>query len=547
MTFPRAAALLSCLCACGDAGGGEGGNTSLTVGTGMGDTSGAGTSGSTGTGATVGTSAGSGTADSSSTAAATEGPIFDVGGGPGPDMPGEEGPVIPTTCDEALAGESTVGCLFYATDLDQNGPLESDQYAIAVSNPQDASPANVVIEQKVGGAWQEVASMVVPALSLHPFPLPDLHQQSSGVLVGGAYRVSSDVPIVAYQFNPLIMGSYSSDASMLYPVPAWDSLNRALHWGGGYGRGYLTVVAAVDGTTIEVVPTVATMAGTGVPAGTPGNAFQVQIDEGDLAEIMVAADATSLAGTRIESLDADKPIAVFTGHECAWIPHMVSACDHIEDQLSGVRLWGTHFAGSRIPVRETGGTPETSLWQIVASENGTTVNFAAHADVTGLPGAPVMLDAGEFVEYWVGGSFENPGDMMISADKPIAVANFMTGSGNLVTSTLGDPAIVQLSPVEQYLPRYIVLVPSEWELDMFVVTRPAGATIVLDGAAIDDTLFIPIAGGEYEVARLPTIDGFHTLESESGFMVEVVGFDSADSYAYLGGTGTGKINPNPEG
>ncbi|MFO0635551.1 MAG: hypothetical protein U0168_22135, partial [Nannocystaceae bacterium] len=237
MTFPRAAALLSCLCACGDAGGGEGGNTSLTVGTGMGDTSGAGTSGSTGTGATVGTSAGSGTADSSSTAAATEGPIFDVGGGPGPDMPGEEGPVIPTTCDEALAGESTVGCLFYATDLDQNGPLESDQYAIAVSNPQDASPANVVIEQKVGGAWQEVASMVVPALSLHPFPLPDLHQQSSGVLVGGAYRVSSDVPIVAYQFNPLIMGSYSSDASMLYPVPAWDSLNRALHWGGGYGRG----------------------------------------------------------------------------------------------------------------------------------------------------------------------------------------------------------------------------------------------------------------------------------------------------------------------
>jgi hypothetical protein len=27
----------------------------------------------------------------------------------------------------------------------------------------------------------------------------------------------------------------------------------------------------------------------------------------------------------------------------------------------------------------------------------------------------------------------------------------------------------------------------------------------------------------------------------------VVGYDEYDSYAYLGGTGTGKINPNPPG
>ncbi|MFO0635868.1 MAG: IgGFc-binding protein [Nannocystaceae bacterium] len=467
------------------------------------------------------------------------GAIFDLGSAD------DGGGEVPTTCDELDTTETTVGCTFFGVDLDQAQIFENQQYAIVVSNVQGAAAAEVVVEQKQAGAWVTVAGPIdVPALGLYTFELDNLVQIGSGIKVGGAYRVRSSVPIIAYQFNPLVMGWWSSDASLLYPLEAWDTLVDVVHGGQGSGKGYISIVAAVDGTQVQVRPSTNTTGAGGVPPGVAGGTFMLALDEGDVAQIAVAQENASLTGTRIES---DQPVAVFTGHECAWIPHMVSACDHIEDQLSGVRLWGTHFAGSRIPVRETGGTPETSLWQIVASENGTTVNFAAHADVTGLPGAPVMLDAGEFVEYWVGGSFENPGDMMISADKPIAVANFMTGSGNLVTSTLGDPAIVQLSPVEQYLPRYIVLVPSEWELDMFVVTRPAGATIVLDGAAIDDTLFIPIAGGEYEVARLPTIDGFHTLESESGFMVEVVGFDSADSYAYLGGTGTGKINPNPEG
>ena len=120
---------------------------------------------------------------------------------------------------------------------------------------------------------------------------------------------------------------------------------------------------------------------------------------------MVTTGNTSLVGPRIESDDANKPIGVFSGHECAWIPEGVTACDHIEDQLSEVTL---------------------------------------------------------------------------------------------------------------------------------------------DGVAIDDAAFID-AGGGYEVARVAAADGVHALDSTQGFMVMVVGFDDADSYAYVGGTGTGVINPNPEG
>ncbi len=459
---------------------------------------------------------------------------------------GEEGPVIPETCEQAATAETTVGCLFYAVDLDQNGGLENDQYAIAVSNVQLDSPASVTVEQKIGGVWQTVAGpTAVSPLDLAVFTRPNNNQQGSGVKLDGTWRVASDVPIIAYQFNPLIQGAASSDASMLYPVTSWDYVNQVIHWGEGYGRGYITIVAANDGTSIEVTPVVPTAAGSGVPAGTPGQPFTIDLNEGELAEVMVVTQHDQLTGTKVIS-DEDHPVAVFSGHECAWIPNGQVACDHIEEQLSGVRLWGTSFAGARVPVRWAA-APETSLWQIVASEDDTTIDITAHPDVTGLPVTPAVLDQGEKLEFFAGGSVANPGDLLIDADKPIAVANYMTGFGNLPATNDGDPAMVQLAPSEQFLPRYVVLVPDQWINDFLVITRPVGAEVSVDGVVIPDSQYIEFGDGEWEAARYGVPDGVHQLEGTEPFSVVVVGYDGADSYAYLGGSSTGKINPEPQG
>ncbi|MCA9686512.1 MAG: IgGFc-binding protein, partial [Myxococcales bacterium] len=362
----------------------------------------------------------------------------------------------------------------------------------------------------------------------------------------GTWRVTSDVPIIAYQFNPLIQGAASSDASMLYPVASWDYYNHVVHWGEGYGRGYITIVAANDGTVVEVTPVVATAGGNGVPAGSPNVPFQVMLNEGELAEVAVVTQHEQLTGTKVIS-DEDHPVAVFSGHECAWIPLGMVACDHIEEQLAGVRLWGTNFAAGRVPVRRPA-NPETSLWQIVASEDGTTVTITADAGVTGVPPTPAVLNQGEKLQFFAGGTPQHPGDLLIEADKPIAVANYMTGFGNLGGGNDGDPAMVQLAPYEQFLPRYVVLVPSTWINDVAVVARAAGAVIELDGTPIADNLFIPVANSGYEVARVPVTDGIHVLDGDqNAFSVIIIGFDQWDSYAYLGGTGTGVINPNPVG
>jgi hypothetical protein len=409
-----------------------------------------------------------------------------------------------------------------------------------------------VVERKMGGVWNPVAGpTMVNALSLQTFNLAAFNQDDSGVKLGGAYRVTSDVPIIAYQFNPVDGStSFLSDASMLYPVPTWDRFNQVAGWnvindGFGVQGSYVTIVAAVDDTNVTITPNTSTLAGMGVPAGQAGVPFMIQLDEGDIAEIMTKNLGQSLTGTRIETPDVDHPVAVFSGQECTNIPTNITACDHLEEQISGVRLWGTHFIASRVPPRSN--TPDTSLWQIYASEDGTQVTISANAAVTGIPQNNFMLNAGQVMEFYAGGNAMHPGDFEVEATKPIAVFNYMTGASNVGAANTGDPAMVQLSPVEQFLPRYVVLVPGTWITDVAVVAREAGEEILLDGQPINNNLFIPVANSGYEVARVPVADGIHLFDGgESRFSVVIVGYDSFDSYAYLGGTGTGIINPDPQ-
>jgi IgGFc binding protein len=510
-----------------------------------------------GAGEADGTAAGTGSGGSGSADGdEDDAPKFDLGGNLGSDAGGPVAPIIPATCEEAEAGVSTVGCLFYAVDMDSHDQVETSQFAVAVGNVQLALEATVSIEIRQGGVWTAVAGpQLVPALSLFTFNLADRHADDTQLLAAGAYRVVSDTPIIAYQFNPVDgSSSFLSDASMLFPVPALDTLNHVTAWtsmmdnSGGFQHSYASIVATSDGTMVTVTPGAATAAGAGVPAGAPGAPFVVAMSDGDVLDVAVASLGTSMTGTKVTSNDGH-PVAVFAGQECALIPAAVCCCDHLEEQLAGLRQWGTEFVASRMPVRNPG-APEATLWQIYASEAGTTVNIEASAALTGIPANQFVLNSGEVRELYVSGPPGDVGDFHITADKPINVLGYMIGSENMPApyTTTGDPAAVQLSPVEQFLPRYVVLVPGTWINDVAVITRMAGASLTIDDVAVDETAFAPIGNSGYEVGRIAIPDGVHVLDGDdTPFGVVIVGYDEWDSYAYLGGTGTGKINPNPAG
>src|SRR5690606_26530486 len=151
-----------------------------------------------GTGVGAGTASGLPTTSEGPTTSSDSAPKFDLEGPPQSDFGGpDDGPIIPETCVQADAGKSTVGCKFYAVDMDSHDQVETSPYAVAVANVQLPAPANVTIATKAGGMWTVVAGpQPIEALSLHSFELPDRHIDDSGVNVGGSYRVTSDVPAV---------------------------------------------------------------------------------------------------------------------------------------------------------------------------------------------------------------------------------------------------------------------------------------------------------------------------------------------------------------
>ena len=463
------------------------------------------------------------------------------------------GPVIPETCEQAEEATTTVGCLFYAIDLDSHDLVETQQYAVAVSNVNQEDDATVTVYKGNSSTsdWDVQATQVVAPMSLYTFNLPDYHMSGSGMMIKGTYKVVSDIPIIAYQFNPVDgASSYLSDATLLIPVPSLSLTYDVVGWKqscssmcDGDMRAYFTVVATADGTELLVTPSAAPLAG-GVVPGT-ATPFNVTLNEGDLLEVETNAAYATMTGSRIEA-NEDHPIAVFSGQECAFIPFEVYACDHLEEQLAGVRFWGDTFIASRMPVRSTDGTAENVLWQIYASEDGTEVSLAANAGVSGLPSSPSYLDAGEMLEFYTWGPTTEPGDFVVEADKPIFLMQYMIGSENPHAGSTGDPAMALMSPVQQFLTRYVVLVPTTWVNDGLVITRVAGSTVLLDDIEIADSEFHEIAESGYEVARHLTPDGIHTLESENGtdgLGVIVVGWDLWDSYAYIGGMGMAAINP----
>src|SRR5690606_7176359 len=175
---------------------------------------------------------------------------LDVGGG----MPGggdSEGGG-PATCAEANEKLGSIGCSFVAVDLpnvwahsilnppDTAIPAEQ-QFALVVANATYQQPATVTVTLE----GQIVDMAVVAVGQMHTFQLPrnDIDAQTS-TTSGTAFLVESDVPIVAYQFQPLdnLPPPYSNDASLLFPTPT-------------FGTEYVATTSYATAMTVQNGPT----------------------------------------------------------------------------------------------------------------------------------------------------------------------------------------------------------------------------------------------------------------------------------------------------
>ncbi len=444
-------------------------------------------------------------------------------------------------CQQAEDARSSIGCRFYGIDMEQYHLYIELPYAIVVSNVHDTLAAHVDVETKSGGVWSVYASADVAPQDLAEINLPNSQITGTGLAEGNAYRVTSNIPVIAYQFNPLDgVSSHTSDASLLLPASAFDVAYIVPSWGSSNGDSEVCVVAEQDNTSVVVTPSVATAAGGVVPAGQAGvQMAPIVLNEGDVLQIATSGASANLEGTRVES---NRRVAVFAGHSCANIPASATACDHIEEQIFGLQTWGTSYVGTRLPARAN--PPEISVWHFMAGNDLTTLTFTANASVTGLPpGNTVTLAPGETAEFQITGTTSAAGDFLVEGTEAFLTTQYMIGESQ--GGGIGDPCMIQAVPVEQFLDNYVVLVPHTWIIDKMTLTREPGTTILANGVDVDSwptwSEIAPITAG-WEVVRIEVTDGPYTLVGNGPFGVQVVGYDDYDSYCYPGGLDQQIIN-----
>jgi hypothetical protein len=459
---------------------------------------------------------------------------------------------------------SNTGCA--PGDAECLNPNLSAFVAITTDIPQGAAPGSTCDTEPTPDD-AVVAAAVIPPKGLHIFELPrrDVNGTTKAKL---AYRITSNVPITAYQFNPLENEEvFSNDASLLLPINSVGSeyLIMTREQTHEELRGQIAIVGVTEiPANIEVTVTARTLGGVGIPVLQPGQTFTTSLSRFEILSIESDGIGTDFTGSRIRS---SQPVVVFGGSEaanaptnslcdlttmrCQWDqttpcactaaegpncnPHrkcesFITCCaDHLEEQLFPVTAWGKEY----LAVRSWRRGNEQEVWRILAGYDDTLVTLTGEPDVTVPP-----LDAGQWFE------FESDRDFLVSANKAISVGQFQASEhapapgeqdGDAKT---GDPSMNMVVPTRQFRDTYIFLAPNKYLDDYLAIGSLDLTDIRLDSQLLGEIPAVEtdvVEGTDYEVARLKISDGVHIVTCPELCTIMVHGYDQYVSYGYPGG------------
>lgn len=453
-------------------------------------------------------------------------------------------------CETNLKIASNVGCDYWTADLDN-----ADDNLLGLSNNPMHVPHSVVISNP--GIYEAEVSFVasptwqakMPAVTKVPggksveIKLPVMNVDKSSISDKGIH-VKSTQPVVAYQFNPFNADkAYSNDGSLLLPqnglgkeyfaisLPSRPDIAFPGLEGLPSQNGYFSVLATATGKTKVTIK----LSDKGYVKENPvtklpinkGQTVTFELNQYDVLNLEAYSQLSFVADLTGSHVSADKPIAVFGGHEEAvlgWKNGGEESCcaEHVEEQMLPVNAWGSKYLAPKTKPRGV----EPDLWLVMASTPGTVLKTTP--SIKGLDGK-TLNSPGQWIQVEATDSF------LIEATGPIQIAQFLVSQGQTDQFT-GDPTMIVHSPIAQMRKDYFILTPIGYTENWVSVMRPKGAKIDVDGTAIAESEFKPIGAGEWELAYVAVQPGVHRFEcADQAFGLAVYGYGNATAYGYPGG------------
>jgi hypothetical protein len=485
-------------------------------------------------------------------------------------------------CQAAVNNKQSVGCEYYATDMDQYSANLC--FAAFVANTWD-TPAHITVD--FAGSALPVASFAAipkgsgPTLTYSPYnataglmpgevvilflagttgavqvPCPNptammtSQAQITGTGLGHSFHIKTDVPVVAYEINPYGGGHAAvTGASLLLPTSAWDTnyVGVTVTPFDLYGPS-MNIIASQDNTHVTMLPKVAVMGGGGLPAGPANTQYKFTLNKGQMAQFTQNAD---LAGSIIQS---DNPIGLMAGQPCMRWPVGVFYCDHGEQMVPPVKALGDEYVGVMYRPRVPG---DKGTWHLIGAVDGTTLTYSSAV------GGPATINHGQMVDFVTDVPFVVKSQ---DTDHPFLMFTYMSGSmwtqlSN--TSGYGDPDFVLSVPPKQYMNDYVFFADPTYPETNLVIVRRKNAMMTFDDVTLDCAG--KLAGwqpvGEYEWTRVDLIShnfqnvgacstGRHEIKSATPFGLWVWGWGTPEtsqftenvSYGYPGGMNVQPIN-----
>ena len=248
-----------------------------------------------------------------------------------------------------------------------------------------------------------------------------------------------------------------------------------------------------------------------------------------------------LTGTKIVT---DRPVSVFSGHDCANVPWNVSYCDHLIEQIPPVTLWGKAYYTSPLANKIS------YTIKVLAAYSSTTVNIYCNNTLESY-----SLNEGQFINK----ISQMNKYCAIKSNQKVLVVQLSHGGSEEDINNYGDPMMTLVPDTNQYLNQFdfsTIRGPSGYNhhVNIIVMTQYYQPNMTyLRAGGVNRSLatqqWVPIQVNSITEAyatevRIP--EGInHIIHTDPAAQMTVIvyGFKRHESYGHIGGIGnhTGKV------